>query len=134
MPGRSESVFTDQAQTMLEPSTKRQKRGAVRCWASRMEGERHPPTHRLYGGLAYRITLSHRVIRHHTPWDEFQTRFPPKHALRGTHNENQWWLGKYFVEKVAYVEGIAGRIQYALPVAEKPSSENRPRGCDMLSP
>ena len=29
---------------------------------------------------------------------------------------------------------IAGRIRYALPVVEKPSSENRPRGCVVLSP
>ena len=29
---------------------------------------------------------------------------------------------------------IARRTQYALPVAEKPSFENRPRGCVILSP
>ena len=29
---------------------------------------------------------------------------------------------------------IAGRIQYALPAIEKPSLENRPRGCAILSP
>ena len=33
----------------------------------------------------HRITLGDH--RQHTPWDEFQARFPRKHALRGTHNE-----------------------------------------------
>ena len=40
----------------------------------------YPP---LYG-----IPLSHWVGREPTPRDEFQARFPPKRALRGTHNEN----------------------------------------------
>ena len=33
-----------------------------------------------------RIHYHTRVIIYHTPWDEFQTRFPPKNG--GTHNEN----------------------------------------------
>ena len=33
--------------------------------------------------ILHRVKHYHtRVIRYHTPWDEFQTRFPPKHALR----------------------------------------------------
>ena len=66
--------------------------------------------------------------------DEFQIRFPPKHALRGTHNDNnEWWLWKRY-RREGRLEDIARRIQCALPVVETISYENRPRGCVILSP
>ena len=46
-------------------------------------------------------------------------------------SKQKWWLLKYFVEKVAYYRRIGRRIQY---VVKKPSFQNSPRGCVILSP
>ena len=49
-------------------------------------------------------------------------------GLRGTYNGNGG-LGKYFVRKVVQRRRITRRIQCALPAVDKPSFENRLRGC-----
>ena len=105
------------------------------------------------------ITLGDKT---HAPRDEPQTLFPPKHALtllepqshfgdkalklqvvcpqngtavlkglRGAHNENG---GFGNISSIRLHRRIVGRIQYALPVAEKPRFKTRPRGCVILSP
>ena len=54
--------------------------------------------------------------------------------FRPTHSENGGF-GNISPGKVGYIDAsIAGRIQYALPIVEKSSFENRPTGCVILPP
>ena len=72
------------------------------------------------------------------PSDECQIRCPPKH---GGHTQRKWWrCGKLSPRRFTHTTVSRrtarsrrtqyGRIQYAIPVVEKPSlQQNTPRGC-----
>lgn len=60
----------------------------------------------------------------------FSSRFSQKHRLkRGVHNENDGF-GNISSRRIH--RRIGRRTQYVLPVVEKTSFENRPRGCDIF--
>ena len=81
-------------------------------------------------------------IKTHLPYHTQDKNTPPPgsnfldeflQGKRGRHTQRTGWLWKHLVRDIC-IRFIARRIQYALPLVETPSIENRPRGCVILSP
>ena len=75
-----------------------------------------------------RITLGGETT--HPLGDKFQTRFSPKHALRGPHTTKNGGSGKNSSRRLH--RRIAQRFQYALPFVDEPGFEYRPSVCVIL--
>ena len=98
---------------------------AMRLASNRPSWIRHPK------GKLRTHTVSHWVIRKHPPWDQSQTRFSSK--TWGAPTPKKVTLKRFRREGCIH-RHIARRNQYALPVTEKPSVENRRGVCVILSP
>ena len=76
--------------------------------------------------VSWLTTVSHRVMSKHTPWDEYRTRFPPK--PKGQTHATRMVPMEVFRRESCIDACIARRIQYALPVVQKPSFEKSSEG------